>query len=55
MIARGGETDTLSEERAQEMIDSLSQCKLVNIPRAGHMVFEDNPTDFISQVSAFLK
>ncbi len=55
LIVRGAETDTLSAELAREMEQTLSQGKLVQVQRAGHMVFEDNPNDFISEVTSFLK
>jgi pimeloyl-ACP methyl ester carboxylesterase len=55
LVVRGAETDTLSPEVAQQMEQTLAQGKLVEVPRAGHMVFEDNPDDFIAKVTAFLK
>ena len=39
---------------AKEMEQTLAQGKLVQVAKAGHMVFEDNPNDFIQQVTAFL-
>jgi len=55
LIIRGADTDTLSTEMAKEMEQALAQGKLVQVSRAGHMVFEDNPEDFITQVTAFLQ
>jgi pimeloyl-ACP methyl ester carboxylesterase len=40
---------------AKEMEQTLAQGKLVQVSSAGHMVFEDNPEDFITQIAAFLK
>jgi pimeloyl-ACP methyl ester carboxylesterase len=54
LITRGAESDVLSPEVAQQMADTMSNAQLVEIPRAGHMVFEDNPTDFIAAVRRFL-
>ncbi len=54
LIVRGAETDLLSTETAQRMIDSLPQGRLVEVPRAGHMVFEDNPQSFMAVVRDFL-
>ena len=54
LIVRGAETDTLGAEAARQMEEALIQGKLVEVPRAGHMVFEDNPDDFISQLTSFL-
>ena len=54
LVVRGTETDLLTEETAQQMIDTLAQGSLVQIERAGHMVFEDNPGDFIDAVKGWL-
>ena len=54
LIVRGADTDTLGEEVAHRMKRDLVHGKLVEVPRAGHMVFEDNPEDFISQLTSFL-
>jgi pimeloyl-ACP methyl ester carboxylesterase len=53
-VVRGTDTDLLSPEVARRMEDELAQGKLVEVQRAGHMVFEDNPEDFISQLASFL-
>ena len=55
LVVRGADTDTLSAEMAKEMEETLAQGKLVQVSRAGHMVFEDNPDDFIAEVTAFLR
>ncbi len=54
LVVRGKETDLLPRESAQQMIDTLAQGTLVEIERAGHMVFEDNPSDFIAAVQDWL-
>lgn len=54
LIVRGTETDLLTQETADRMVDTLAQGSMVNIERAGHMVFEDNPSDFISAVKSWL-
>ena len=54
LVVRGTETDLLTRETAQQMIDTLAQGTLVEIERAGHMVFEDNPADFIAAVRDWL-
>ncbi|MCY4415108.1 MAG: alpha/beta hydrolase [Chloroflexi bacterium] len=54
LVVRGTETDLLTRETAQQMIDTLAQGSLVEIERAGHMVFEDNPADFIAAVKGWL-
>ena len=54
LVVRGAETDLLTPETAQRMIDALPRGELVEIARAGHMVFEDNPDDFIAAVQNWL-
>ena len=54
LIVRGAETDLLAADTAQRMLETLPDAQLVEIPRAGHMVFEDNPADFITAVKGFL-
>ena len=54
LIVRGTETDLLTQETADRMVDTLAQGSMVNIERAGHMVFEDNPSDFIAAVKSWL-
>lgn len=46
LIVRGAKTDVLAHSVAERMRDSHGQAQLVEIARAGHMVFEDNPRDF---------
>lgn len=54
LVVRGTETDLLTAETARQMVDTLQQGQLVEIQRAGHMVFEDNPDDFIAAVKDWL-
>ena len=54
LIVRGMETDLLSSDVAQRMLDTIPDVRMVEIQRAGHMVFEDNPPDFIEAVKGFL-
>ena len=54
LLVRGMETDLLTEETARQMVDTLAQGTLAEIQRAGHMVFEDNPADFIAAVKTWL-
>ena len=54
LIVRGTETDLLTREVAQRMVDTFPDAQLVEISKAGHMVFEDNPEDFIVAVKEFL-
>ncbi len=54
LVVRGAETDLLTLEVAQRMIETFAHGQLVEIPNAGHMVFEDNPDDFNAAVTRFL-
>ena len=54
LIVRGTETDLLTREVAERMVGTFPNARLVEISRAGHMVFEDNPEDFIAAVRNFL-
>ena len=54
MIVRGADTDVLSSEVAQRMVETIPNSQLVEVQRAGHMVFEDNPDGFLAAVGGFL-
>jgi pimeloyl-ACP methyl ester carboxylesterase len=54
LIVRGADTDLLSPEVAQQMIDVIPNAQLAEVQQAGHMVFEDNPDGFIETVRHFL-
>lgn len=55
LVVRGKQSDLLPAEAAQKMIDTLPNGALTEVDRAGHMVFEDNPTDFIAVVKGWLR
>ena len=54
LVLRGAETDTLARSTAERMTANRPNAKLAEIPRAGHMTFEDNPADFIKALRAWL-
>ena len=54
LLIRGLETDVLAPNVSHKMIQELPQGQLVEVPRAGHMVFEDNPGDTITAMRRFL-
>ena len=54
LVVRGAESDLLTLEVAQRMIETFANGQLVEILSAGHMVFEDNPDDFNAAVTRFL-
>ena len=54
LIIRGAETDTLSLGVAERMVETLADGRLVQVERAAHMVFEDNPEGFNAALADFL-
>ena len=54
LVVRGTETDTLSLDVANRMVDTLADGLLVHVENAAHMVFEDNPVDFNAALADFL-
>jgi pimeloyl-ACP methyl ester carboxylesterase len=54
LIVRGKQSDLLTAEVSQRMMETLPNGTLAEVDRAGHMVFEDNPTDFIAAVKRWL-
>ncbi len=54
LIIRGSETDTISLEVADRMVETLADGKLVHVEQAAHMVFEDNPEGFNAALAEFL-
>jgi pimeloyl-ACP methyl ester carboxylesterase len=55
LIVRGGESDLLTREVAQQMVNVISCATVVEIEQAGHMVFEDNPRGFNHALMAWLR
>ena len=54
LLVRGTETDTISLDVANRMVDALPDGKLVHVDNAAHMVFEDNPEGFNQALADFL-
>jgi pimeloyl-ACP methyl ester carboxylesterase len=54
LILRGAETDTLARPVAERMVRENSGAQLMEIPRAAHMTFEDNPAEFNAALSSWL-
>ena len=51
LLVRGARSDVLARSTADEMVAAMTDCTLVEVDNAGHLVPGDNPRDFI----AFLK
>ena len=54
LLVRGAESDILSRETAERMVHEIPNCRLVEVPDAGHSVPLDNPAGFIAAVDGFL-
>ena len=54
LLFRGEQSKILSEEVARRTVDTMSDARLVVIPRATHNVHSDNPADFAAALDAFL-
>jgi len=54
LIFRGTETDLLPAEVAKQMTELINNAQLEEVRHAGHMVFEDNPDEFLSAVLRWL-
>jgi len=47
LVIRGSETDLLPREVADRMVETIPTARVSEVNRAGHMVFEDNPDEFV--------
>ncbi len=54
LLVRGGNSDVLTPETAKKVAATIPNCKLVEVPNAGHLVQGDNPVAFEKAVRGFL-
>src|SRR5262249_2360847 len=54
LLVRGAASDILSPETAARMLRDIPDCRLVEVPDAGHSVPLDNPTGFLAAIDEFL-
>jgi pimeloyl-ACP methyl ester carboxylesterase len=54
LLVRGAQSDILAPETARQMVAGIADCRLVEVPRAGHSIPLDNPTGLIEAVRTFL-
>jgi pimeloyl-ACP methyl ester carboxylesterase len=54
LVVRGAESPILPREMAERMVRALRDGRLVEIPRAGHAVQEDNAPALVAAVREFL-
>ena len=55
LLVRGAESDILSHETAEQMVRVIPNCRLVEVPDAGHSVPLDNPAGFLAAIDDFLR
>ena len=54
LLVRGGESDILAQDVAEQMVAMLPDARLEVVPRASHPVMMDNPEGFNRVVSSWL-
>lgn len=54
LLVKGAESDLLMPETVERMARTIPNCRVVEIPRAGHMVTADNPDAFVGALRDFL-
>ena len=54
LLMRGGNSNVLARDAAERVAEAMDDCRLVEIPGAGHRVQGDNPKDFARELDAFL-
>lgn len=55
LLVRGGITDLMTTDCAQRVVAALAKGEFAEVPNAGHMVVEDNPSGFNAAVIPFLE
>lgn len=53
LIVRGAESDLLTRDTGDRMVREIPEATLVEVSMAQHMVFEDNPEEFLQAVQNF--
>jgi pimeloyl-ACP methyl ester carboxylesterase len=54
LVIRGAVSDLLSPATAERMAATIPDCRLIEVPDAGHSVPLENPAGFIASVKTFL-
>lgn len=55
LLVRGAASDILDRETAERMVQEIPNCRLVEVPDAGHSVPLDNPDGFLAALRGFLR
>src|SRR5262249_1122885 len=54
LLIRGVESDVLSPALAKRMVETIPDCRLIEVPDAGHSVPGDSPSGFLAAIKTFL-
>lgn len=54
LLVRGEESHSMSRAKAKRMVDTIPDCRLVEVARSTHWVHIDNPSGFVAVVRPFL-
>ena len=54
LVLRGGASDVLSGDTAEELIEIMADARLAVVEKAGHLAAGDNPHSTVNLISAFL-
>jgi pimeloyl-ACP methyl ester carboxylesterase len=54
LVVRGGRSDILTDEGAQELVDLLPNARWTTVPNAGHSVQGDNPAGLLDALNPYL-
>lgn len=55
LLVRAAESQHLSAQEAERMLELLGDARLAEIPRSGHLIPVDNPTDLGRELGRFLE
>jgi pimeloyl-ACP methyl ester carboxylesterase len=54
LLVRGEVSDVLSPEMAQRMVETIPDCRFVEVPGSGHSIPLERPKEFLAAVRTFL-
>jgi pimeloyl-ACP methyl ester carboxylesterase len=54
LVVRGGDSDVLTAQGADELVSGLPNARLVEVPGAGHNVHRERPVELAGHIAAFL-
>ena len=54
LLVRGQISDVLSPEMAERMVETIPDCRFVEVPGSGHSIPLERPREFLTAVRTFL-